>query len=61
MTQLTSCVRWQRSVEYMIESGIETFVEVGPGKVLAGMIKRIDGSREIISVSDMESVRSYAA
>jgi len=61
MTQLTSCVRWQQSVEYMIESGIETFVEVGPGKVLAGMIKRIDGSQEIISVSDMESVRSYAA
>jgi len=61
MTQLTSCVRWQRSIEFMIENGIETFVEVGPGKVLAGMIKRIDKSREIISVGDMESVRSYAA
>ena len=61
MTQLTSCVRWQSSVEFMIESGVETFVEVGPGKVLAGMIKRIDRSREIISVGDMESVRSYAA
>ncbi|NQW17523.1 MAG: ACP S-malonyltransferase [Chloroflexi bacterium] len=61
MTQLTSCVRWQRSVEFMIESGVETFVEVGPGNVLAGMIKRIDSSREIISVGDMESVRSFAA
>jgi len=61
MTQLTSCVRWQRSIEFMIENGVETFVEVGPGKVLAGMIKRIDKSREIISVGDMESVRSYAA
>ncbi len=42
--QLTKCVQWQRSVEYMVNSGVATFVEVGPGRVLSGLIKRIDSN-----------------
>lgn len=39
--QLCSCVHWQRSVEFMKNSGVSTFVEVGPGDVLSGLIQRI--------------------
>ena len=39
---LCHCVRWQHSIEYMISSGVSTFVEVGPGQVLTNLVKRID-------------------
>jgi [acyl-carrier-protein] S-malonyltransferase len=42
--QLTSAVRWHESVSNMVADGATTFVEVGPGKVLQGLVKRIDGS-----------------
>ncbi|MBI4331956.1 MAG: ACP S-malonyltransferase [Chloroflexi bacterium] len=42
LIQLCHCVEWQRSIEFMISSGISTFIEVGPGKVLSGLIRRID-------------------
>jgi len=42
VNQLCNCVRWQKSVEYMIDAGVSTFLEVGPGQVLTGLIKRID-------------------
>jgi len=42
VAQLTSPVRWVESVKYMITQGVDTFVEVGPGDVLRGLIRRID-------------------
>ena len=39
---LCHCVRWQHSIEYMISSGVSTFIEVGPGQVLTNLTKRID-------------------
>ena len=42
LDQLCHCVQWQRSVEYMIEVGVSTFIEIGPGQVLTGLIKRIN-------------------
>ncbi len=60
-SQLTSCVQWQRSVDYMIQQGVEKFVEIGPGKVLSGMIKRIDRSIPITAIGDLESIRAFAA
>lgn len=44
MAQLTSSVRWVESINLMKESGVETFVEVGPGRVLKGLLRRIDRS-----------------
>ena len=41
-TQLCNCVLWQHSVEYMIAAGVSTFVEMGPGQVLSGLIRRIN-------------------
>ena len=42
LTQLCHCIQWQRSVEYMVNAGVSTFIEIGPGQVLSGLIKRIN-------------------
>lgn len=58
--QVCSSVRWQQSVETMIADGVDTFIEIGPGKTLAGFIKKIDRDVKVINVScveDLESVR----
>ena len=54
--QLLHCVRWQHSVQYMIDHGISTFIEIGPGSVLSGLIKRIDKGVQISNMSDMSSI-----
>ncbi|MTH52709.1 ACP S-malonyltransferase [Bacillus mangrovi] len=56
--QLTSPVRWEESVRTMIENGVDTFVEIGPGKVLSGLIRKIDRSVKTYSVSDPESLQA---
>ncbi len=55
MTQLCSSVRWRHSVEFMAKSGVDTFVEIGPGRVLSGLIKRIDREAQTINISDVAS------
>jgi [acyl-carrier-protein] S-malonyltransferase len=57
LTQLVSNVQWQKSVEYMIENGVKKFIEIGPGKILAGLIKRIDKEVEISNIGDIASVK----
>jgi [acyl-carrier-protein] S-malonyltransferase len=54
--QVSSPVRWEDSVYKMIELGVERFVEVGPGKVLSGLMHRIDGKKEIFHVEDIASL-----
>jgi [acyl-carrier-protein] S-malonyltransferase len=58
--QLCHGVQWQRSVEYMIAQGVTTFVEIGPGKVLTGLVKRINREVKTVNVSDVESVKKPA-
>jgi [acyl-carrier-protein] S-malonyltransferase len=60
LNQLCNCVQWQRSVEYMLGDGVSTFIEIGPGKVLAGLIKRIDRDVKILNIGDAESVRNFS-
>lgn len=59
--QLTSCVQWKRSVDTLIRHGVDRFIEIGPGRVLAGLVKRIDTAANVISIGDYETVRAYAA
>jgi [acyl-carrier-protein] S-malonyltransferase len=59
LRQLCNCVQWQRSIEYMLGDGVSTFVEIGPGKVLAGLIKRIDRNVNIVNIGDAEAVKKY--
>jgi [acyl-carrier-protein] S-malonyltransferase len=61
LRQLSNCVQWQRSVEYMVGAGVSTFVEIGPGQVLSGLIKRISQQSQILNVGDASSIRSAAA
>ncbi len=54
--QVSSPVRWLQSVEYLIENGVDTFVEVGAGKVLSGLVKQINRDVRIFNVEDAESL-----
>lgn len=57
--QVASSVLWQQSVEYMIAQGVDTFVEIGPGKTLTGFIRKIDRKAKIYNVekvSDLEKL-----
>jgi len=57
--QLTHPVRWQESIETMVALGVNTIVELGPGKVLAGLIKRINPTVRAISLSDAATISKY--
>lgn len=59
--QVDSCVRWQQGVERMIADGFDTFVEVGPGRVLVGLLKRIDRKlgRSAAAVATVEEIRAF--
>jgi [acyl-carrier-protein] S-malonyltransferase len=59
--QVASPVRWVESVQKMIAMGVRRFVEIGPGNVLTGLIKRIDSSVELINVSDVPSIEAFIA
>jgi [acyl-carrier-protein] S-malonyltransferase len=59
--QLTSCVQWNNTVKFMLNDGIDTFYEIGHGKILSGMVKRIDRSASITSIGDFASVLNYAS
>ncbi|MEH7251274.1 ACP S-malonyltransferase [Neobacillus niacini] len=56
--QLYSPVLWEDSVVKMIDLGVDTFIEIGPGKVLSGLIKKINRSVKTYSISDEESCQS---
>ena len=60
VTQVCECVQWKRSVEYMIDSGVTEFVEIGPGRALSGMVKRIDRSVGTTAVGNLDSVSSFS-
>jgi len=56
LRQLCNGIQWQRSIEYMINNGVAIFIEIGPGKVLSGLIKRIDGNVEPLNMGDTSSI-----
>tara|TARA_B100000029_G_scaffold402704_1_gene402297 strand:- start:178 stop:885 length:708 start_codon:yes stop_codon:yes gene_type:complete len=55
--QIESPVRWRESVLYMIEKGSNTFVEIGPGKVLSGLIKRINKEVKVLNIDAVEDIQ----
>ena len=58
--QLLNGVQWQKSVEYMLEQGVNTIAEIGPGKVLTGLIKRIKRDVNVFNVSDVQTINEIA-
>ena len=60
LAQLTSPVRWQSCVSYMLGRGAERFYEIGPGRVLAGLMRRIDRNAEITCVNSPKAVEKLS-
>ena len=58
--QVSSSVRWQQSVEAMLVDGVDTFVEIGPGKTLAGFMKKIDRTVKVINIEKLEDIAKAA-
>jgi [acyl-carrier-protein] S-malonyltransferase len=56
--QLTSPVQWQRTIEYMVKQGVTTFIEIGPGRVLTGLIKRINKEVVTQNIGDLASIKN---
>ena len=56
--QISSKVRWRESLLYMAENGINEFIEIGPGKVLSGLAKRISGNIKVKSINTIEDIKS---
>lgn len=56
MKQVSSSVRWQQSVEAMLKDGVDTFIEIGPGKTLAGFMKKIDRTVKVMNIEKLEDV-----
>lgn len=54
--QVSSSVMWQQSVENMIAKGVDTFVEIGPGKTLAGFMKRINKEVRMVNIGSVEDL-----
>lgn len=58
--QVVSPVRWIASIQYMVKQGVSTFVEIGPGNVLTGLIKRIAPGVSLVNLSNVEDVQAFA-
>ncbi|MDR6227267.1 ACP S-malonyltransferase [Desmospora profundinema] len=55
--QIYSPVLWEDSVRWMLEQGVDTFVEIGPGNVLTGLVRKVDRRVNALSIQNMESLR----
>ena len=56
--QITSRVRWKESVNYMIKQGVEDFLEIGPGKVLSSLVKKINKDVKISNINKIEDIKN---
>lgn len=59
--QLLAPVRWEQTVRNLLEWGAERFVELGPGKVLTGLVRAVDRSATLVAVGDVAQVREFLA
>jgi len=56
INQITSRVRWRESVNYMIKKGVTDFIEIGPGKVLSGLVKKINRDVKISNINSVDNI-----
>ena len=56
--QITSRVRWRESVNYMIKEGVRDFIEIGPGKILSGLVKKINKDVKISNINSLEDIKN---
>ena len=58
VAQVCAPVRWEQSIQTMISEGVTRFVEIGPGKVLTGLVKRINKEMQLVAIEDSAGVKS---
>ena len=58
--QVISPVKWEQSFKFMLDKGIDTFIEMGPGKTLSGFAKRIDRAAKVISIQTVEDLEKLS-
>ena len=56
--QIQSKLRWCESVSFMVNNGVNNFIEIGPGKVLSGLIKRINKNVKIQTLNNIEDIKN---
>ena len=56
--QIYSKVRWRETLMFMVKNGVKEFIEIGPGKVLSGLAKRIGGNINVKSINTIEDIKS---
>ncbi len=56
--QITSRVRWRESVQYMINNGVRDFIEIGPGKVLSSLVKKINKDVKLSNINTIENIKN---
>jgi len=59
--QVSSSVRWRESMELMLADGVDTFIEIGPGKTLAGFLKKISQNARVVNVGKIEDLAGLSA
>tara|TARA_B100002052_G_scaffold298001_1_gene330177 strand:+ start:442 stop:1380 length:939 start_codon:yes stop_codon:yes gene_type:complete len=57
VTQISGCVNWKDTIQYMIDQGVTDFYEIGPGRALSGMVKKINKEMNTFNISDLVSIR----
>jgi [acyl-carrier-protein] S-malonyltransferase len=58
--QLTSPILWQKCMERLLAEGVENFYEIGPGRVLTGLMRRINRKTRVVNISNVDSLRALA-
>jgi [acyl-carrier-protein] S-malonyltransferase len=59
--QLTAAVQWTKTIEYLVAQGVDTFVEIGSGKVLTALIKRTAKNARLVNVGDLAGLQQFSA
>ena len=57
--QITSRVRWRESLDYMIKNNVNEFIEIGPGKVLSGLVKRTNKNVKVFNIDSIDGITNY--
>ena len=60
LSQVCGTVQWKDTIEYMVGSGVDRFLEIGPGRALSGMVKRINRRAKISNVGDINSIHKLS-
>ena len=61
ISQISTCVQWSKSMDYMVTEGITKFIEIGPGRALSGMMKRFGQNVTTLSINDPDSIQELTS